>query len=928
MAALLAASAPILVHVEDLHEASPERLELWQNLAQMVKRTKGVALLATSRTTPPEPFEGIRLQPLAAEASRALLAAELGSVPEEAADWVFGRARGNPLFTLEYLRLLTRQGQLWNDGQRWRWREPPPDLMPLTVEALIERQILRASAEPNARRALEAKAILSGEISPQVWARVAGLEAEELETARILLVRQGILQGEEFAHPLFREVGLKALQPGRKQALARGALEAYAHNPLNAVTFLDDAGLEKVQGLALLKSAAALATNEVERAQLLARASAHSGSSERGELAFEAAKILLGVDRLQAARLLEAALEALPTDEHILFELAGCYTTSGESGRVEQLLTRLPKDEDTQMKWIKRRVALCHGLGDYAGILELLEHHPQLGADPDPALAYHIGFAHMNLGHLEQAERVASVVLGHPNLSARARGRLLNVVGLALHYRSDNAAAEAKLDEAVEAARQSSNPLFLASSLHNRAMIHDNTGREREMLRYTEEALQLYAAGGLNRQYASTLVQKSRILHKMGLYEQAEAGFQEARELLLRSDPSSFLVTCEVSLSDLYLDWRSPLAEVLALHHAESAVRTARTVHTVSWVKLHSALLQLSRVETAQGRPHRGLALAEGVLEYAQLDMKEGVCLALWARGGAFAALGRTQEAIADLTEAERIARTCTWLFHMHRLGLELDRLTGNLESAKGRMAWFESRGLLNGTHLALRLFPELAEEPAPTVQTRPRLEVLGPVQLAGEPLRGRKRQELLALLLEARMAGRSGAGRLELVEALYPGADELQASGSLKEVVHRVRLALGQEVITTTADGYALGALDSDAEVFLREKDTRLWRGAYLEGLVGNETAREALHQALRLRVNQVLGSDPEEAVRAGRILLEAEPYDHQVLSLMLRALRGTNNARGLKRMYHQAQARMLEVGERLPEHWAEYLSRPPEPA
>ncbi|WP_027892020.1 AfsR/SARP family transcriptional regulator, partial [Calidithermus chliarophilus] len=204
------------------------------------------------------------------------------------------------------------------------------------------------------------------------------------------------------------------------------------------------------------------------------------------------------------------------------------------------------------------------------------------------------------------------------------------------------------------------------------------------------------------------------------------------------------------------------------------------------------------------------------------------------------------------------------------------------------------------------------------------RLELLGPVQFAGEPVRGRKRQELLALLLEARVAGRGEVGKLELLDALYPGEDEEKAASSLKELVRTVRTSLGPSAVTTTPGGYALGdAVGSDLEEFLRTGDTRLWRGAYLEGLSSsNETVRESVHLALRARAGALLEADPKEAARLGRLLLEADPYDLEALRLTLEALRRAGNHRSLSRLYEEARARMLEVGERLPGDWQDFLA------
>jgi hypothetical protein len=108
-----------------------------------------------------------------------------------------------------------------------------------------------------------------------------------------------------------------------------------------------------------------------------------------------------------------------------------------------------------------------------------------------------------------------------------------------------------------------------------------------------------------------------------------------------------------------------------------------------------------------------------------------------------------------------------------------------------------------------------------------------------------------------------------------------------------------------------------------LRSGDTGLWRGVYLEGLSpGNDAVRDSVYLALRQRAADLLLSDPKEAARVGRILLEAEPYDAEVLTLVLRALRTAGNHRSLSRVYEEARKRMLEVGERLPDNYSSFLA------
>ena len=201
--ALLAANAPVILHVEDIHEATTERLEFWQRLASSLIRTRGVGLLVTSRTQPPEGFEAIRLLSLAREASDRLLETEAGAtLPPDALAWIFDRAAGNPLFTLEYFRFLSRRGFLWNDGKRWRWRNPEREVMPSTVEALLERTLREPMDTPELEDVLAAKTMLPAGSSVELWTAVSGLDFEVWNAARNDLERRGILRpvGKKLRH--------------------------------------------------------------------------------------------------------------------------------------------------------------------------------------------------------------------------------------------------------------------------------------------------------------------------------------------------------------------------------------------------------------------------------------------------------------------------------------------------------------------------------------------------------------------------------------------------------------------------------------------------------------------------------------------------------------------------------------------------------
>jgi hypothetical protein len=232
LGALLAKLAPVVVHLEDLHEADAERTKLVVKLASIAQRSKGVGLLITSRTELPSPIEAVRLGPLSVADTKTLLEAQAGAeVPAEASVWIATKAAGNPLFTLEYFRHLARVGNLWNDGQRWRWREPEGRMMPSTVEALLERKLRQAADTPELEAVLEARAFLGPSLP---LAEMVGLAANQLMALLETLERRGVLKAGVFAHPLFGEVLVQNLHPQRRKALAQQALEVFKGQPEQA----------------------------------------------------------------------------------------------------------------------------------------------------------------------------------------------------------------------------------------------------------------------------------------------------------------------------------------------------------------------------------------------------------------------------------------------------------------------------------------------------------------------------------------------------------------------------------------------------------------------------------------------------------------------------------------------------------------------
>jgi tetratricopeptide (TPR) repeat protein len=431
-------------------------------------------------------------------------------------------------------------------------------------------------------------------------------------------------------------------------------------------------------------------------------------------------------------------------------------------------------------------------------------------------------------------------------LSTIERARLHTVRGLAAAYGGDPERARPFLEEAVAMARASGQKAYLAATLHNRATLYEETNHVPGMLADAREALRLYAETRSTRHYASTLTKLARILHELGRYDEAESRLLESRAIHQQARPSAFAVTCEAHLCSLYLDWRSPHAQVLAHKHALAAMALAE--HVPDHDKKPLAMTCLALVETRLGRPERAVALLDE-LARLQPDRERTTYQVIAARALALEGLGDRAAAEAGFERAIALAFASDWHVYAHKIGLELDRLRGDAAQAAARVAWFEEHGLLNGVKIARLYFPDLASASAPpspgrSPRIRPtprspgvagggpatgpgrrpggrrspataagraagpwradrasataappvRVEVLGPLRVLRDGRRGARpgppAAQLLALLLEQRLGGAEGLSVPDLIDALYPDRDDAAAAASLKQLVFQTRKA------------------------------------------------------------------------------------------------------------------------------------------
>jgi hypothetical protein len=335
------------------------------------------------------------------------------------------------------------------------------------------------------------------------------------------------------------------------------------------------------------------------------------------------------------------------------------------------------------------------------------------------------------------------------------------------------------------------------------------------------------------------------------------------------------------------------------------------------------ALCRAAMIETRFGQASQALKYAEEawqVLESRKSPPEERV-QCLQALASALTANMQPAIALEKLREAAALSQKHGFERLLHSSNLEIARLENDSVAAKQELLWFETHGTAYMVHLTKQYFPELeiAEKPVTDIQSpQVFLNVLGSVQLVKDGkniyYRGRKRLDFLVILLEARISGQAEVSTLSLIDALYPDFMEIEGKAALKQLVYQLRNSLGANVIQSTAKGYTLGAILSDAEQFLETRDSNHWRGVYLADLPDTKQSdlRNKMVGIVQSQLEILIETDALETARLGQILLEMEPYDRDALELTLRALKQSGQSTQV--VYQNAKERFLELGETLP--------------
>jgi ABC-type oligopeptide transport system substrate-binding subunit/class 3 adenylate cyclase len=240
----LAADAPLVVVLEDLHWADPTSLGLAERLLRATEEA-AVLLLLTHRAERdhiswrlretadrefPHRTRVIELAALPGEAERELLNGLVGRdvLPPAVADEIIATAEGNPFFLEELVRSLADAGALMRDGDGWRFDHAIEVHVPPTVGQVIHARLDRLA--PRTHDVVRAAAVLGRRFDLPLLAGVTGdndaAQAALRELQRLDLVREAQRWPRaeyQFKHALIQEAAYATLLDSQRRDLHRRA---------------------------------------------------------------------------------------------------------------------------------------------------------------------------------------------------------------------------------------------------------------------------------------------------------------------------------------------------------------------------------------------------------------------------------------------------------------------------------------------------------------------------------------------------------------------------------------------------------------------------------------------------------------------------------------------------------------------------------
>lgn len=477
--------------------------------------------------------------------------AQLDPAPREErleASALLRESGGNALFLTELLRArhADQKAAATSDGDDARRNRGTADRLSMLAADRFDR------LPDEARRLLEAAAVLGRQFPLPLATGVATLDAAAATDAIDLLLRRGLLRtveyGYDFAHGVLRREVLAVMGSARRAMLHA---RVYAQLEPAAATQLDEIGVERSHSLAHHAAQGGL------------HAEAHRWYLHAADRAI----------RLYAGEEAEAALRSAL--EHAV-------------------------DDDTKRATLVQIGNLAWARSDYGGAARAYRTALEVCRDPDERLQLRIRILDAGLrgGILEtrDADDMATQLLVEATAAGPAPLRdLLAALAEAYSHAGRRDDAVARAVRAVDAARSAGDPQRLVHTLLLLARLAVQPAETERPLAYLHEALVVALTHHLGRELQDTQIELGTELSRIGRWDEAMAALRTALAAARHNGEAGGEVVAAINLSDLLVhrgEWAEAdtvlgdaerLADRHDFPHADAAILLNRAL--LAWLR-------------------------------------------------------------------------------------------------------------------------------------------------------------------------------------------------------------------------------------------------------------------------------------------------------------------------------------------------------